>query len=118
MGKKIITFAAFLLLSLTAFSQSDNSALTNEPVTGVNRMEELTEQKKVLLKQIKIEDSKRNKVDDSMSFEQMEEINDRQDSICLDLRSKMVYVELEINELKRNDVSSVIRDKIDKINKN
>lgn len=118
MIKKIMTFGLFFLLSLTAFSQTDNNTPENNTVADMMRIQELNTQKDSLLNQIKIEDAKRNMIIDSLSFEQMEIINDRQDSICLDLRSKLTYINLELKELEGYKTSSIISDKMNQINQN
>lgn len=118
MIKKIMTFGLFFLLSLTVFAQTDNNTPENDTIINMMRIQELNAQKDSLLNQIKIEDAKRNMIIDSLSFEQMEIINDRQDSICLDLRSKLTYINLELKELEEYKTSSIISDKMNQINQN
>lgn len=118
MIKKVMTFGLFFLLSLTAFAQTDNNMPENDTTADMMRIQKLNAQKDSLLNQIKIEDAKRNMIIDSLSFEQMEIINDRQDSICLDLRSKLTYINLELKELEKHKISSVISDKMNHINQN
>lgn len=115
---KVIIFVCLLLLSVTAFSQNDNAVIVNDTLTNDMRIEELKTQKNILMDQIKIEDAKRNMFADSLSFEQMEMINNRQDSICLDLRSKLTYINLELRELEMDNATSIILDKMDLINQN
>ena len=54
------------------------------------------------------QDSKRNAVYNGVSPETQERMNDRQDSLCLDLRSQLVDVQLEIKEVKRANLLQVI----------
>lgn len=115
---KVIIFVCLLLLSVTAFSQNDNAVIVNDTLTNDKRIEELKTQKNILMDQIKIEDAKRNMFADSLSFEQMEMINNRQDSICLDLRSKLTYINLELRELEMDNATSIILDKMNLINQN
>ena len=115
---KVIIFVCLLLLSITAFSQNDNVVIVNDTLTNDMRIEELKTQKNILMDQIKIEDAKRNMFADSLSFEQMEMINNRQDSICLDLRSKLTYINLELRELEMDNATSIILDKMNLINQN
>ena len=115
---KVIIFVCILLLSVTAFSQNDNAVIVNDTLTNDMRIEELKTQKNILMDQIKIEDAKRNMFADSLSFEQMEMINNRQDSICLDLRSKLTYINLELRELEMDNATSIILDKMNLINQN
>lgn len=118
MIKKTMTFGLFFLLSLAVFAQTDNNTPENDTIINMMRIQELNAQKDSLLNQIKIEDAKRNMIIDSLSFEQMEIINDRQDSICLDLRSKLTYINLELKELEEYKTSSIISDKMNQINQN
>lgn len=63
------------------------------------KIKDLNVRKASLQKQIETEDKKRNRVIEGVDPESMELINDRQDSICLALRSQLTDVQLELNEL-------------------
>ena len=54
------------------------------------------------------EHAERNAVYNGVSPETQERMNDRQDSLCLDLRSQLVDVQLEIKEVKRANLLQVI----------
>ena len=51
-------------------------------------------------KEIALQDKKRNATYIGVSPEVMEQINDKQDSICLDLRSQLVTLQLQLNAIK------------------
>lgn len=59
----------------------------------------LLNKKKHLEQKIAAADKNRNIHKNNMSYETIELLNDRQDSICLTLRSKLVDVNLEIKEI-------------------
>ena len=63
------------------------------------KIKNLNIRKADLQKQIKMEDKKRNRAIDGVDPETMEAINDKQDSICLALRSELSDIQLELNEL-------------------
>ena len=79
------------------------------------KLKTLFNKETVLKNKIKEEDSKRNAVYNEVSPETQEMLNDRQDSICLDLRSQLVDVQMEILELKRtNLIHTVTQIKVEK----
>ena len=45
---------------------------------------------------------------ETISTETMERLNDRQDSICLDLRSQLVTIQLEMAEIKKENLKQVL----------
>ena len=67
------------------------------------RLNELKTRKADIQKQIETEDRKRNQTIEGVSAETMERMNMSQDSICLELRSQLVEVELEMAELTPNN---------------
>lgn len=71
----------------------------NDSIATAIRIHALKEKRIRLTQQIAAEDKKRNRVINSVSALNLEQLNDRQDSICLDLRSRLVNVDLEIQEL-------------------
>lgn len=91
----IIVFLTFV--GLTASAQKKLSL--NDSIMHTVRVKVLTEKRAELKKRIAVEDGKRNKIINGVTLEVQEEINDKQDSICLDLRSQLVTVELELKEL-------------------
>lgn len=68
---------------------------------NVAKLKALTVKEATLKKMIQEQDKKRNATYNGVSAETIEMLNDRQDSICLDLRSQLVGVQLQIGELKK-----------------
>lgn len=64
------------------------------------KIKELKQTELTLKKKIEVEDKKRNQTISGVSEVSMDEINERQDSICLDLRSQLVDVQLQVRELE------------------
>lgn len=102
--KKLILPLAVIAMSLSMAQV--NSAQTmvqpaakNDSIATALRLNTLQNKKESLLKEIKIQDSKRNKQISGVSAETLEEMNNKQDSLCLALRSELVDVILEIKEL-------------------
>lgn len=87
--------AGFLSVDMSA--QSNISP--NDSIATAVRLNSLQSRKTQLEKEIKTEDSKRNSQISGVSPETLELLNNRQDSICLALRSELVDVILEIKEL-------------------
>ncbi len=71
----------------------------NDSSTNSLKLNKLKKEKEQIMNQIKIEDTKRNKQVAGVNEETLETINDRQDSICLALRSRLVDINLEIKAL-------------------
>lgn len=87
----------------------------NDTIAMNLKLKTLFNKETVLKNKIKEEDSKRNAVYNEVSPETQEMLNDRQDSICLDLRSQLVDVQMEILELKRtNLIHTVTQIKVEK----
>ena len=72
------------------------------------RLKALSAQEKSLQKKIQEQDKKRNATYNDVSTETMERLNDRQDSICLDLRSQLVTIQLEMAEIKKENLKQVL----------
>lgn len=62
------------------------------------KIKELKQTELALKKSIETEDKKRNQTIEGVSEVSMNEMNERQDSICLDLRSQLVDIQLQIKE--------------------
>lgn len=67
-----------------------NVRSNNDTIQAV-RLKALSAQEKSLQKKIQEQDKKRNATYNDVSTETMERLNDRQDSICLDLRSHIEH---------------------------
>lgn len=89
---------AIAVVSSFAVSPQTNTTRNDSIATAV-RLNGLQSKKDKLEKEIKVEDGKRNSQIAGVSPERLETMNNRQDSICLALRSELVDVILEIKEL-------------------
>lgn len=94
--KRYISLAIIMLMTFcsTSFAQNQNDTIRTRA-----RITELTMQRNQLKQRITSEDKKRNSQIAGVTPGQMELINIRQDSLCLELRSQLTEVELEIMEL-------------------
>lgn len=96
------TFAGIVVAILAALGSSGVSAqekaVTDSTTTAI-KLRVLNQKKEDLKKRIVSEDKKRNQAIDGVSSASMERMNLKQDSLCLELRSELVAVELEIREL-------------------
>ena len=73
--------------------------IKTDSIATALRLKTLQSKRESLQKEIKAQDAKRNKQIPGVSAETLEEMNNRQDSICLALRSELTDVILEIREL-------------------
>lgn len=95
----------FLIVAIViaSFISNDMSAQTtptrNDSIATTLRLKGLRDKREKLQNEIKVQDANRNKQMAGVTPETLEEMNDRQDSICLALRSELVDVMLEIKEL-------------------
>lgn len=105
--KKIILLLAVALTStwlaqmVSARTVANNGADTATSI----KLNSLQNRKESLQKEIKIQDAKRNREIAGVSAATLERMNDKQDSLCLELRSELADVILEIKELSQ-DVAS------------
>lgn len=79
----------------------------NDTIQAI-RLKALSAQEESLQKKIQEQDKKRNATYNDVSTETMEKLNDRQDSICLDLRSQLVTIQLEMAEIKKENLKKVL----------
>lgn len=84
-------------LAFPAFAQ--NRPQADEATVNAIKVKELTLKKESLLRKIAAEDAKRDQSINGVAPETQEMLNDRQDSVCLALRSQLVSVNLELKEL-------------------
>ena len=75
----------------------------------------MKDRKAELKKRIATEDKKRNTVIEGVSPETLEKIIERQDSICLELRSELTAVELELKELGADIATTQIAQQFNRI---
>lgn len=95
-----------LLLSIECNAQGQTSQ--NDSTVNAIKIKNLKNRKVALQKQIATEDKKRNAVIEGVSPEVLEKRNERQDSICLELRSELTAVELELKELGADNTTTQI----------
>ncbi|MCD7721738.1 MAG: hypothetical protein LUI09_05865 [Prevotellaceae bacterium] len=81
-----------------ALAQTELQGQADSVATAM-RLQNLRATREALKKQIDAEDKKREQIIEGVSAETMEEMNLKQDSVCLSLRSHLVSVELEIKEI-------------------
>lgn len=95
-----------MMFSLGSNAQSNTSQ--NDSTVNAIKIKNLKNRKATLQKQIAVEDKKRNTVLEGVSPETLEKRNERQDSICLELRSELTCVELELKELGADNTNAQI----------
>lgn len=105
---RLLVLLAMILTCVTAFAQNVNP--DKDKTVRAIKIKELNLRKESLQKQIKIEDKKRNQTLVGVASETQEILNDKQDSLCLALRSELVSVELELKELVPDETASKIAD--------
>lgn len=81
-------------------SQPDRQIAPADTV-AIIRLKALNARAEILQKELNEQDKKRNRVYNGVAAETLEQLNDRQDSICLDMRSKLVSMKLESAEIKK-----------------
>ncbi len=103
--KAIYTFILSCLLfgAYAAAPQNGKSGSMNKV-----KIEMLESKKAKLEATIAVEDSKRNAVQNGVSPETMESINIEQDHVCLELRSELTDINLEISELRRENLVDLV----------
>lgn len=104
--KKVILSFAIISMSLS-MGQEVYAQLTakNDSIAAALRLNTLQTKKESLQKEMKAQDLKRNRQISGVSAEILEEMNNKQDSLCLALRSELVDVILEIKEISPNVTS-------------
>lgn len=109
MKRKLLLYTTIAITSLVgndAFAQSTH--VRNDSIAANLKLNGLRSKRDKLQKEIKIQDAKRNIQTNGVAPETLEEMNDRQDSVCLALRSELVDVILEIKENSVDIPSSVL----------
>ena len=101
---RLLALCVMVVFCMTAYAQEDKH---NNTVQAI-KIKELNLRKANLQKQIKIEDQKRNQTLSGVTAETQEMLNNKQDSICLELRSQLVSVELELKELVPDKTTATI----------
>lgn len=107
---KILLLAAAVLLFATVEAKAQGTAAQKDSTVTAIKIKNLNKRKAQLQKQIAAEDKKRNNVTEGATPETQERRRDRQDSICLQLRSDLVEVELELKEIGANRKQKIIKE--------
>lgn len=108
---------SFLLLALCSVplcahtqnqkaGQTRTSSVRLDSAAMTIKLHALEERKAELMRKVAAEDARRNAQIPGASTHSLEAMNNRQDSLCLALRSQLVDVNLEIGELRPSEVSS------------
>ena len=85
------------ILFCSVIGLANASAQTKADTVKVQiKIKELRQVEATLKKRIETEDKKRNRNIEGVSETSMDEMNQRQDSVCLDLRSQLVDVQLQV----------------------
>ena len=115
--KRLTTIFGILLIGAAAtLAQNTQSTLPARNTQDAQqdstiialKIKELNTRKEAIGKQIMTEDAKRNRTVPGVSPETQERLDDKQDSICLALRSQLVAVNLELKELVPDRTTSSI----------
>lgn len=106
---------AVLTIGMSASAQQNETRIQENTVHAL-KVKELNLRKANLQKQIKIEDQKRNRTMNGVAAGTQELLNDKQDSICLELRSQLVSVELELKELVPDKTGAIIANRLNSLN--
>lgn len=115
--KNMIVMGLLCMMSIPAFSQKVTTSANDSTINAI-KIKELTLRRDNLKKQITVEDAKRNRQVVGVSIESLEVMNDRQDSICLDLRSQLVTVELELKGLIPDKLVATVANQLNQLNQN
>lgn len=92
-----------------------NTSVLGQTTVDAVKLKELNLRRESLQKRIETEDAKRNRHIDGVSAQVQEAADDRQDSLCLALRSQLVDAELELRELSADDSRPAIVDRVGQI---
>lgn len=100
------------IAAVPALASAQNQQPTADSTANALRIRSLKAQIEGLDKQIKQEDVKRNKTILGVKPEQLEVMNDRQDSVCLELRSQLTDKQLELKELTAKQAAAALSQQI------
>ncbi len=115
---KLSKFIYGMIFGMMLFSLECNASVQtsqNDSIVNAIKIKNLKDRKAELKKRIATEDKKRNTVIEGVSPETLEKIIQRQDSICLELRSELTAVELELKELGADIVTTQIAQQFNRL---
>ncbi len=106
-------YRSFLIIAIVAVCLLNSSKLfaqSSEQTDSTSvSLEDLKKQKEDLTEALKREEAKRGQKLEGVFPESMEKVNRNQDSICLELKSQLIDVELEIAENRQSvSVSTLV----------
>lgn len=117
--KRYITTAVILALCAMSSIHADdkkklvlttsNNAAAVDSVAHLKSLKTLEAKEQNLQKRLDEEMQKRNATFSGASAEVLEEMNDRQDSVCLAIKSQIVDVQLQIRDIRQQHASSFIQ---------
>ena len=117
--KRYITTAVILALCAMSSIHADdkkklvlstsNNAAAVDSVAHLKSLKTLEAKEKNLQKRLDEEMQKRNATFSGASAEVLEEMNDRQDSLCLAIKSQIVDVQLQIRDIRQQHASSYMQ---------
>lgn len=112
--KRYIIILTALMLTVAASSFAARQDDRQQPqISDAMQIKILSIKKDKLQTKLLEEESLRNRIMPGVAPEAMEEANERQDSICLALRSEIVDIDLQIEEL---DAAQSVQDPASSIN--
>lgn len=104
---KIFAVLMVMLVSFPAIAQFDNQG--GQETSSTAKIKELNQRKAELERELAIAESKRNMSESGVAYDTQELLNIRQDSICLELRSELLEVELALKEqIPSKNINSLI----------
>lgn len=109
----VLILLIFTVANGVTYAQSNK--ISSDSISVALHLNTLKSQKESLQKEIKKQDSKRNKQMAGVSTKTLEDMNNKQDSICLELRSALTDVNLEIKELTSITVTPQLMNQINNI---
>lgn len=115
---KLSKFIYGMIFGMMLFSLECNASVQtsqNDSIVNAIKIKNLKDRKAELKKRIATEDKKRNTVIEGVSPETLEKIIQRQDSICLELRSELTAVELELKELGADIATTQIAQQLNRL---
>ncbi|MBD5317205.1 MAG: hypothetical protein HDS11_06025 [Bacteroides sp.] len=113
----IIPSLALIVMSLLALdaSAANPSASKEDSIAAVLKLKNLKIKREKLQKQIAAEDAKRNRQVAGVTPETNEEMNIRQDSICMALRSQLANLNLQISEAGNDNFKKSVAESVQKL---
>ncbi len=114
--KRLLILSISLVITMGFNLKAQKTNIDDEAMLRAIKIKELNLAKERLQKEIHTEDLKRNRVDDGFPHDVIEVLNDRQDSICLDLRSQLLSINLELRELSQDTMKKGIIDTFESLN--